>query len=249
MPTAVVLALVVLVTQAWGLAGSTALGSPTEDGLARGAALFQRDCAACHGTRAQGRPGDTVSAGPPIDDVPVALVDVMLRTGRMPIPAPELGVRTERLAPPDRQAVVAWMQEHFDLPGELPTPGHGQASRGLDPFVEHCAACHGAGGDGGVAGGGTTVPAIRGADPVVIAEAVRVGPVEMPPFSGALLDDATLDDIIAYLQVAEGGPRTLLGLRSVDEVATGAAVLVLLAAAVAMVHHAARGRDGHGGAP
>lgn len=240
--TFVVLALVVVATRAWGPDGSAAEAA-TEDELARGAALFQRDCAACHGTRAQGRPGDTPSAGPPIDEVSVVLVDVMLRTGRMPIPAMELGVRTDRLAPEDREALVAWMHEHFDLPGELPTPGQGQASRGLDPFVEHCAACHGAGGDGGVAGGGTTVPAIRGADPMTIAEAVRVGPVEMPAFSEALVDDATLDDIIAYLQAADSGPRSLLGIRSVDEVATAAAVLVLLAATVALVHHVARGTD------
>lgn len=207
-----------------------------EDVLGRGAAVFQRTCAACHGQHAGGRPGTGVDAGPPIDDVEIAYVDLVLRTGRMPIAVREIGVRTERLTAADRVAVVAWMTDQFELPGTLPQPGTGDAGRGLDPFVEHCAACHGAGGTGGVAGGGTFVPPIDGRDPIVIAEAARVGPFAMPAFSQELLPDDTLDDVIAYLEEADTAPRSLLGLREVDEVGTGIAVVVLLGAALGLVH-------------
>lgn len=229
------LLLVALVHQVPGAGQDDAAADARADELARGAAVFQRNCAACHGMRARGRPGDSVSAGPPIDDVEMAYVDLVLRTGRMPVAAPELGVRNERLSSEDRQAVVAWMTERFELEGELPSPSPGQAAEGLDPFVQHCAACHGAGGDGGVAGGGTFVPAITGTDPVTVAEAARVGPFAMPAFSESLLDDPTLDDIIAYLEAAEAQPSTLLGLREIDEVATGVAAAVLVAALLVLV--------------
>lgn len=87
-----------------------------------------------------------------------------------------------------------------------------------------------------MAGGGTFVPSIRGQDPVVIAEATRVGPFEMPPFSDTLIDDGELADIISYLDEADTAPRTFLGLREVDAVGVAFAVVVLVTAAVGVLH-------------
>lgn len=211
-------------------------GEPSDEMLDRGATVFQRTCAACHGMQAGGQPAAGDDAGPAIGDVDVARIDLVLRTGRMPIPSPRLGVRADHLDDADREAVVAWMRDRFELPGELPEPGVGQASRGLAPFVRNCAGCHGTGGSGGVAGGGTFVPSIRGHDPVAIAEATRVGPFEMPPFSDTLIDDGELADIISYLDEADTAPRTFLGLREVDAVGVAFAVVVLVAAAIGVLH-------------
>lgn len=211
----------------------------------RGHAVFQASCAACHGSLAQGRDGAGVAAGPALQDVPVAYVDLVLRTGRMPIAAPELGVRADHLDDADRGALVAWMRQRFELPGDIPAPGTGDAARGLAPFVRHCASCHGGGGVGGVAGGGTFVPAITGSDPVTVVEALRVGPFEMPAFSEAVIDDRAAADIAAYLHEADAAPRTLLGLEAIDPVGTAVASAVLLGVAVGLVRHVAR-RSGEG---
>jgi ubiquinol-cytochrome c reductase cytochrome c subunit len=216
--------------------GQTDVVTEPDDAMVRrGAAVFQSTCAACHGTVAQGRSGTGVTAAPSLDDVPVAYVDLVLRTGVMPIAYPDLGVREEQLGDTDREAVVAWMRQRFALPGTIPQPGAGSAAGGLEPFVRHCAACHGVGGVGGVAGGGTFVPAIRGLDPVTIAEAARVGPFAMPAFSEEVLDDRAVEDIAAYLAHAEQGPRTLLGMREVDQVGTAVAGAVLVGALVLLL--------------
>lgn len=208
----------------------------------RGGVVYHASCAACHGTSGTGGAGTGVAAGPAIDDVPVAAVDLVLRTGKMPIARPELGVLEDQLDDADREAVVAFMQDRFDLPGSLPRPGVGDASRGLDPFVRHCAACHGAAGAGGVAGGGTFVPDIAGRDPVTIVEALRVGPFEMPAFNEALIDDRTAADIAAYLDEANGAPATFLGLRELDPVGIAGASTVLVVAAAGLLRVLGRRR-------
>lgn len=211
--------------------------------LHRGGAVFQANCAACHGTGAEGRAGTGVEAGPPLTDLPVAYIDLVLRTGRMPIARPEAGVLAQRLGDDDREALVAWMRERFGLPGAIPDPGPGDAGRGLAPFVRHCAACHGAGGAGGVAGGGTFVPAIAGHDAVTVVEALRVGPFEMPAFSDELVDDDTAADIAAYLDAADDTPRTTLGLQELHPVGTAIAAGTLLLAGAGVVRLVARRAD------
>lgn len=211
--------------------------------LGRGGAVFQRNCAGCHGTDGAGRAGTGDRAGPPIDEVEVAYVDLTLRTGRMPIADPGLGVRVDKLLAEDREAVVAWMQDRFDLPGELPQLRTGRANRGQEPYVRFCAACHGAGGGGGVAGGGTFVPVVRGLDAVTITEAVRVGPFQMPAFPEAVIDQQTVADIAAYLEEADQAPRTLLGLRELHAGGTGLFVLLLAGIVVLLLRLVARPTD------
>lgn len=244
-------ALVAVIAACVGLAGaaSGATGGeappaePWEDPeVRRGGAVFQATCAACHGTRAEGGRAPGRTGGPALTELPLPYVDLVLRTGRMPIAAPEVGVLTEELDDDDRAALVAWMRARFDLPGDLPDPGAGDAAAGLGPFVRHCAACHGAGGGGGVAGGGTVVPRVRGLDPVTIVEATRVGPFEMPAFSEEIIDDETLEDIAAYLVAADDAPWTFLGLREVDQVGAAVAGAVLLLAAVGLLRAVSRPR-------
>jgi ubiquinol-cytochrome c reductase cytochrome c subunit len=193
----------------------------------RGAGLFQAHCAACHGTRGEGGPGPGVLAGPPVDDVDVNFVDMTLRTGRMPIAAPSHGVRIDRYDDDQREAVVAFMRERFDLAGEIPVIGEGDAARGQELYIRNCAACHAAAASGGISGAAVRVPPLKGLDPVAIHQGTRVGPFEMPAFEAAVLDDQAIDDMIAYLAVVDTAPRTAGGLQELDAISSALLMLVL----------------------
>lgn len=205
----------------------------------RGGEVFQANCAACHGTRGEGGPGPGVLDGPPVNEIDLAYLDLTVRTGRMPITAPSVGVRTEMLDDEDREALVAWAAQRFELPGAIPQVSPGDASRGQEIYVRNCAACHGAAADGGISGADVRVPPLIGLDGIAIASATRVGPFEMPAFDPAVLDDTAIDDIVAYLGVVNDTPRTAAGVRELDQITAalfavalgiGAAVVVLVVA-------------------
>jgi ubiquinol-cytochrome c reductase cytochrome c subunit len=221
---------------ATGVGGSSAADEVDPDLYVRGGEVFQANCAACHGTQGEGGPGPGVLDGPPIVGLDLSYVDMTVRTGRMPIPEPAVGVRTDRLGEDDREALAVYVAERFDLPGEIPTVGPGDASRGQELFVRNCAACHGAAGDGGVSGGATRVPRVVGLDPIAIAQATRVGPFEMPAFEPAVLDDGDIDDLVSYVELVGETPRTAAGVREVDQISAALfAVGLSLGAAVVML--------------
>lgn len=212
-------------------------GPGAADLLVRGGELFQANCAACHGTAGRGGPGPGVLDGPPIVGVDLAFIDLTMRTGRMPIVEPSVGVRTDRLSDDEREAVLAYLVERFDPPGEIPEVGEGEAARGQEMYVRNCAACHGAAADGGISGANVRVPPLRELDGIAIAEATRVGPFEMPAFTASVLDDDAIDDIVAYLALVDETPRTLIGVRELDQIgeALFALGLAMLAAVVVWI--------------
>lgn len=171
----------------------------------RGGELYQRWCAVCHATDGAG-----TGAGPPIDEVPIALMDLTMRTGYMPLTDERHGVREREFTDAEREAALAYMVERFDLDGQVEEPAAGDVVRGQDLYTLHCAQCHGATGEGGVSGRDATVPATRGVEPMLIAQAVRTGPFQMPPFSDEQIDDEALDAIVAFL--ADQPPQSPLGL-------------------------------------
>jgi ubiquinol-cytochrome c reductase cytochrome c subunit len=101
--------------------------------------------------------------------------------------------------------------------------------RGLELFQEQCAACHAWGGDGGALLH-REAPSLHQATPVQIAEAIRIGPGNMPAFGPAAISDADLQSVVNYVTyldhpkdrggnplwhlgpVAEGGVAWLLGI-------------------------------------
>ncbi len=211
---------------------SIAQAQEDEDGVdealvARGGEVFQANCAACHGTRGEGGTGPGHASGPPVRDIELAYFDLTVRTGRMPITDRNLGVYTDMLSEEDRDAVVAYAAARLDNTGVVPTVEPGDASRGQELYVRNCAACHGAAADGGISGAGVFVPGLVGLDGVSIASATRVGPFEMPGFDPAVLDDDDIDDIVGYLALVEESPRTLVGLREVDQAVAGLLALGL----------------------
>ncbi|MBA3372015.1 MAG: c-type cytochrome [Euzebyaceae bacterium] len=197
--------------------------------------IYASQCATCHG--AEGAGGVT-SAGDPVPplagnpDVTVPYIDLVIRVGRMPPAGDPYDNRSREvlLDAEQRRLVTAYIAEEFALEGSVPTVGEGDPVTGREVFAANCAQCHGSSGAGGVAGAGAWTPPVVNADPVTIAEAIRVGPFQMPAFNSQQITDAEIADVAAFLEVVsqeEGTPAGLVELNPVY--ASGfAAVFVLI---------------------
>jgi ubiquinol-cytochrome c reductase cytochrome c subunit len=162
----------------------------------QGAALYLQSCAACHG------PGGVGSAGPPLIGVGAASADFMLRTGRMPLAAPDAPLIAKDPAFDDVQirALVDYVASLGNGPAipNVQVTGADPA-KGRDLFITSCAACHGPGAGGDSVGGGFVAPPLLGETPVIVGEAIRTGPGAMPVFGPGQIDDQGLNDVAAYL--------------------------------------------------
>ncbi|MGH2674265.1 MAG: cytochrome bc1 complex diheme cytochrome c subunit [Actinomycetota bacterium] len=188
---------------------------------ARGFDLFVAGCAACHGVEGQG-----TGQGPPLVGVGAAAVDFMLSTGRMPLSDP--GAQPVRSAPEysseEIAAIVAYVGSVGPGGPAIPVvfPENGDLSRGRELYAANCLACHGAGGQGASVGGGAVAPGLDRATPTEIAEAVRIGPGGMPPFTQGQLSESDMDSVVRYvLFVRQGEDRGGLGLGHVGPVVEG----------------------------
>jgi ubiquinol-cytochrome c reductase cytochrome c subunit len=135
--------------------------------------------------------------------VGIAAVDFYLSTGRMPRRG------AERKDVPYRAyfspAAVAALDDYVtalaahggpQIPSvNLPA---GDLAQGGELFRENCAACHEAVGVGGELTD-RPIPALTEATPKQVAEAVRVGPSQMPKFGTAAINQQQLDSIAAYV--------------------------------------------------
>lgn len=204
-----VLLLLVVLAGSINLAVATAQDSGQADLdpqlVERGNDLFQTNCAMCHGDGGEGLDQEGRAGGPSLIGVGPASVDLMLRTGRMP-----MDDQHERLrrGPPkfdetDRAALVAYVTSL--APGEGPqipdVEGYESAdlSLGMEQFTTNCAACHGPTA-GGIAVGQRDISSnLDVASPVEIAEAVRVGPGVMPVFGEDVLDQEDLEAVTAWI--------------------------------------------------
>jgi ubiquinol-cytochrome c reductase cytochrome c subunit len=185
--------------------------APGTDALELGRHLYLRDCAFCHGSTGGGtdRAGDLVGGtnGP-------ALTDFVLRTGRMPVPAP---VDQTKPGPPryteeQMAAIVAYVTREFRPRGpDIPRvdAGRGDLAVGQQLYQEHCASCHATTGIGGAmliqAGEevpgrmrGITIPDFGYSDALAVAEAVRTGPGAMPVFGTRAISEHDLDSLVRY---------------------------------------------------
>jgi ubiquinol-cytochrome c reductase cytochrome c subunit len=182
---------------------------PAPGTMALGALLYRRDCAFCHGNEAQGttRGPDLITGanGP-------ALVDFVLRTGRMPIDDPDdpLRHRDSVYDRREREAIVTYLERTFDQQGPgIPdvAPVAGELPEGQRLYQEHCAACHATTGIGGAMlqdddGGqqGVHIPRVTQSTPIEVAQAVRTGPGAMPRFGPGIIDHDELESLVRYTE-------------------------------------------------
>ena len=198
--------------------------------------IFANQCATCHGSDGLGRviPGtdDKAPALAGNPDVTVPYVDLTIRVGRMPPPdAKPFDNRARHVLYTDaqRHALVVYLTEQFDLAGEVPKPADGDAAAGREVYAANCAQCHGSTGAGGVAGAGAWTPPVVDRGAVAVAEAIRVGPFEMPRFGPEQISDAQIGDVVAFLDEVAAEPGTPLGIVEINPVyASGLAFVLAL---------------------
>jgi ubiquinol-cytochrome c reductase cytochrome c subunit len=228
------LVLVGVATVLLGRAAAPA-GAQAEDGgqatsTQRGARLYAESCAQCHAADGSG------GVGPSLLDVSVPYVDLVLRTGRMP-PENRAGEGYGgHWSDSEREAILTYTTEEFGLEGGIPVIDEGSPAVGRRVWMTNCAACHGSTGAGGVAGGNTITPEVAGRGRVTIAEAVRVGPFQMPAFDREQITDEELGAVAAYMREVAHEEGTPLGLTELNPVyASGAAFLMVVVVVLSLL--------------
>src|SRR5580698_782606 len=162
----------------------------TDPGLfGRGQVLYTLYCQTCHQADGQGQSALGI---PSLHGVGAAAVDFYLSTGRMPEAtiqrqAPRKPVTID---PADQSALVDFITTSWPGGPDIPTfTLNGSLQNGGDLFRTNCAACHGAVGAGAALANGAYAPTLHKANALQVAEAVRVGPGNMPVFEPATLSD------------------------------------------------------------
>ena len=187
-------------------AAAAPVDGPSSESIAKGADLFARNCATCHGLEAQG-----TSVAPSLIGVGAAAVDFQVSTGRMPAKQNDAEQARKPLAPdfsgPDGPANIRAVADYIEsLAGgpTIPTPAEidlsgADVGRGQELFIANCAACHNFVGAGGALTYGKYAPALNQSTPTEIYEAMVTGPEAMPNFANSTLTPEDKRDIIAYV--------------------------------------------------
>lgn len=223
------------------IAGSAETETELTPDVVRGEQLYALNCAACHGGDGRGGQTSAGDSAPPLageDPVTLAYMDLVMDTGRMPPPGDPFDNRGREvtLSPQEQADILAYVEQDLGLEGRVEVPEPGSAGRGLELYARNCASCHGATGAGGVAGAGAYTPRINELEPQTIAQAIRIGPFQMPAFDSSQISDDEVGDIAAFLETVEEEGGTLLFGGELNPVyASGFAVFLALAAVVVSV--------------
>lgn len=172
--------------------GAGAAGDPTA-----GRRLYETGCSSCHGLEAEG-----TRLGPPLIGVGAAGADFYLTTGRMPLDEPR--TVAERKPPAYSPAEIADLTAYLASLGNGPPipavdPDAGDLPLGGQTYTANCASCHNSAGSGGALGQAVFAPGVRQATALQIAEAIRIGPGDMPVFGPDTIDDHGVDSVVRYL--------------------------------------------------
>jgi ubiquinol-cytochrome c reductase cytochrome c subunit len=180
--------------------GVASLGGAPATG---GKELYTQYCSSCHGVDLRGG-----TNGPSLIGAGAADVDFWVSTGRMPAAVPwlEVGHRGEQpyLSPAEESLIVKYVAAVSPGPPIPLVVTGGDAERGRVLFQENCQHCHGVDAGGASIGDSTWAPSLAHATVTQIAEAIRVGPGQMPQFGDRQIDQSDLDDIATYLSSKRG---------------------------------------------
>jgi ubiquinol-cytochrome c reductase cytochrome c subunit len=168
-----------------------------------GKLAYETRCAACHGEDLRGGLN-----APSLRGVGAADLDFQMVTGRMPAAVPwiEVGHRGPQI--PQREITAIESYVTSIAPGGPPIPEvatGGDLAHGSELFAENCQHCHGIGANGAAIGGRDWAPSLHLASVTQVAEAIRVGPGNMPKFSVAQLGAPALGDIVTYVNSLDSG--------------------------------------------
>ncbi len=179
----------------------------TPEQLAEGSQLYTQACTSCHGPDGEGMELSGGVQAPSLIGVGAAAVDFYLSTGRMPLAdtnVPQAVRKPPAFDADQRAAIVAYVVSLVGFgPAGPPIPevdpSRADLSRGLELFLLNCAACHNATGFGGALSYGAFAPNLHQATDIEVAEAMRIGPGNMPVFGPDTLTDDEVNDIVAYV--------------------------------------------------
>jgi len=218
--------------------------NPPSAYVAAGRQLFAQTCSSCHGNEANGvAPDGRASIGPNMQGVGAATVFFWVSTGRMPaadIKAVEAERRPTRLTTKDALELAAYVNSLDPAVPAVPTPNLSGAdlSVGSDLFSLDCAACHTITGAGDALAFNTNAPSIQNRTVTAqqVAAAMRIGPANMPRFSGNL-SDAQVRDVVAYVteQIQHPANPGGAGLGGVGPVAEGFVALLIGVGGLALI--------------
>ena len=180
--------------------------------------LYIEHCSACHRFEGQGGIGLPLAAGK-LAHVSDEYLRKTLRVGRPGRVMPAF----QRLSDAQVDAIVGFLRERTQTVGRVFSDEAvmGDAARGQVVFAEHCVKCHGEDGSGEGEGTGVTLsrdrsflimPAsisnrgfLASASDQMIRHSVVVGrkASDMPAFGSGKLNDAEIDDVVAYVRSFE----------------------------------------------
>jgi ubiquinol-cytochrome c reductase cytochrome c subunit len=180
-----------------GSAAPQAVEGSSDEQPTLGAELFAKQCSSCHGLDGLGVEG----RGPSLEHEGEAAADFVLRTGRMPLAAPNLQARSGPVRYSEEEIVA--LVEHAGSLGDGPAipdvdTSTADVGNGGRLYRLNCAACHVASGAGAAIGSGVRAPNLIHASPTEVGEAILVGPGVMPVFGS--LTPTEIDDIAAYIE-------------------------------------------------
>ena len=184
-------------------------GSTAEE-INQGKQIYAQSCASCHGPNPNG-PSE-YSTVPSLRDVGgAAAVDWAVRTGRMPYSStkgPAIARGKPKFNEQQTRALALYVGQAV---GDTLIPevdaAKGDVAKGQQLYAQACAACHGMSGAGSALGGENIAPTMLGVSPLDVAEAIKIGPGQMPPGGGIPNYTPTdaqsirnVNDIAAYVQ-------------------------------------------------
>jgi ubiquinol-cytochrome c reductase cytochrome c subunit len=156
------------------------------------------------------------------------------------VKAVEAQRRATRLTPKDAEEIASWVNSLDPAVPAIPYVHLKEADQsvGASLFSLNCAACHTITGAGDALAYGTNAPSLQNRNVTVqqVAEAMRIGPANMPRFSGNLTD-AQVRDIVSYVTGRIQHPTNPggFGLGGVGPVAEGFVALLIGVGGLALV--------------